>query len=108
MLDDERLVGGAVFGKPFMQDCENDGEISAIYLQHDYIGKGYGHMLFAEVEEALIAKGYAHFVLDLLEGNARALRFYLAHGYKKVSDSKITLGENDYPLVVLRKECSDA
>ena len=103
MYDGEELIGAAVFGKSFTEGYGEDGEISAIYLQSGYIGKGYGHRLFTEVERKLTAKGYAHLVLDLLEGNARALRFYLAHGYEKVAAGQIRLGEKEYPLVVLRK-----
>ena len=103
MFDGDLLIGASVFGKSFTDGYRDDGEISAIYLHHDYIGKGYGHRLFARVEQALAAKGYAWLVLDLLEGNARALRFYLAHGYVAVDSRKIRLGGIDYPLAVLRK-----
>jgi ribosomal protein S18 acetylase RimI-like enzyme len=104
MLDSNRLVGAAVFGKSFTDGYEEDGEISAIYLHKDYIGKGYGHCLFTKAEQALTAKGYSHFVLDLLVGNTKALQFYLAHGYEKAADRMIRLGENDYSLIVLRKK----
>jgi len=103
MHDEGRLVGVSVFGKCFAEGYEEDGEISAIYLLHDYIGKGYGHALFVRVEQELAAKGYDHFVLDLLEGNDRALRFYLAHGFERVADRKFRIGEIDYPLIVMRK-----
>ena len=104
MLDDSKLIGASVFGKSFTEGYENDGEISAIYLQHDYIGRGYGHTFFMRIEQELAAKGYDYFVLDLLKDNARALRFYLDHGYENVADRQVRLGEIDYPLVVLRKK----
>jgi len=103
MMDNERLIGAAVFGKSFTEGFENDGEISAIYLHKDYIGKGYGHDLFVRIEQTLRDDGYTNLVLDVLSANTRALDFYLKHRYKKVDDRIIELGENEYPLMVLRK-----
>ena len=103
MLEAGRLIGVTVFGKSLTEGYEEDGEIVALYLCQDSIGKGYGHRLFVKAEQSLAAKGYAHFVLDVLARNARGLRFYLAHGYEKVADRSIRLGENEYPLVVLRR-----
>lgn len=103
MLDGNRLIGAVVFGKSFTEGYEDDGEISAIYLHSEYIGKGYGHRLFTKTEQLLRDKGYQNLVLDLLADNTRALKFYLKHGYEKVADRTIRLGENEYPLAVLRK-----
>ena len=103
MQDGNRLIGVAAFGKSFTTGFADDGEISAIYLHHDYIGKGYGHQLFVKAEQRLDGKGYTHFVLDLLPGNTRAKRFYLSHGYEKVADRSIRLGKNYYQLDVMRK-----
>jgi ribosomal protein S18 acetylase RimI-like enzyme len=106
LFDDNRLVGAAAFGKSFTEGYGEDGEISAIYLRSDYIGKGYGRRLFAEMEQALAANGYAYFVLDLLGGNTRALRFYLAHGYEIVAEHQYRLGDDHYPLSVMRKKAT--
>jgi len=102
--DGDSIIGAAVFGKSFTDGYLDDGEISAIYMRYDYIGKGYGHELFAKVEEALSAKGYSYFVLDVLIGNTRAVSFYHKHGYEHVDDRTIKLGEHDYPLAVFRKK----
>jgi len=104
MLHECVLIGASVFGKSFTEGYENDGEISAIYLRHDFIGKGYGHTFFVRVEQELIEKGYDYLVVDLLEGNARAYDFYISHGYERVADRHHRIGENDYPLAVLRKK----
>ncbi|MDR3051208.1 MAG: GNAT family N-acetyltransferase [Oscillospiraceae bacterium] len=104
MRDGVQLVGAVVFGQSATEGYSDDGEISAIYLHHDAIGKGHGHALFTKAEDALRAKGYRHFVLDVLSQNERALHFYLAHGYKKVRDSQVRLGARAYPLTVMRKE----
>lgn len=103
MRDADGMIGAAVFGKSFTEGYPDDGEISAIYLHHDFIGKGYGHALLTEIERILAAMGYARFVLDVLSENERAVNFYLAHGYEKANDGHIRLGEKDYPLTIFRK-----
>ena len=103
MLDGEKLIGVAVFGDSFTEGYENDGEISAIYVHRDYIGVGHGRRLMSKAEAALREKGFVNLVLDLLADNERALRFYQAGGYRKTADRTIRLGENDYPLAVMRK-----
>jgi len=103
MFDGEKLIGVAVFGDSFTKGYEDDGEISAIYVHHDYIGEGHGRRLISRAEAALREKGFANLVLDLLAGNERALRFYQAGGYRKMADRTIRLGENDYPISVMRK-----
>ena len=104
IIDGELLIGVSGFGKSFTEGYQADGEISAIYLHTDYIGKGYGHTLFSKTEQKLAAKGYTHFVLDVLSANARAVSFYEKHGYAKVDDRSIKLGEYEYPLTVFRKQ----
>ena len=104
MRNGERMIGASVCGKSLTEGYPEDGEISAIYLHHDYIGKGYGHALFTKIERELTAKGYSHFALDVLSANTRAVLFYEKHGYEKVDDRSITLGAQDYPLTVFRKK----
>ena len=99
-----KLIGAAVFGKSFTDGYPNDGEVSAIYLHHNYIGKGYGHELFIKIEESLAEKGYINFVLDVLTDNICAVKFYQKHGYKKVDERSIKLGNIEYPLTVFRKK----
>jgi ribosomal protein S18 acetylase RimI-like enzyme len=102
------IIGTCVFGQSFTDGYLDDGEISAIYLSHDCIGKGYGHALFAESENRLLAKGYTHIVLDVLSGNKRAVAFYRTHGYENVKDATIRLGNADYPLTMFRKRIKES
>jgi len=104
MRDGKRMIGASVSGKSFTEGYPEDGEVSAIYLHHDYIGKGYGHALLSKIERELTAKGYPYFVLDVLSANTRAVSFYEKHGYEKVDDRIIKLGAHDYPLTVFRKK----
>ena len=106
MRDAGKLIGVSIFGKSYTDGYPDDGEIMAIYLRHDYIGNGHGHALFAEVEAALSARGFAYFVLDVLSENNRAIAFYKKHGYEIVAERTISLGENDYPLTIFRKKNS--
>jgi len=103
MFDDDRLIGAAVFGKSFTEGYAEDGEVSAIYLREEYIGKGYGHELYMSIEQALAAKGFNNYVLDVLKDNVRAIQFYRAHGFEIVDDRSILLSDTNYPLVVMRK-----
>jgi len=104
MFDGNNLFGAAVFGKSFTEGYEEDGEITSIYLHENYIGKGYGHTLYKEIEQALTAKGYSNFVLDVLTNNIRAIKFYQSHGYLKVADRHVRLGKTDYPMIIMRKK----
>jgi len=104
MFSDKKMIGVSVFGKSFIDGYQNDGEISAIYLESNYIGKGYGYLLFTKIEETMSEKNYEYFVLDVLTDNVRALEFYIKQGYEKVEDRSIKLGKNDYPLTVMRKK----
>jgi ribosomal protein S18 acetylase RimI-like enzyme len=104
MNEADRLIGASVFGKSYTDGYPDDGEISAIYLRQDYIGKGYGHALFAKVEATLAARGYVYFVLDVLSTNTRAIAFYQKNGYSIVAERTVRLDAKDYPLTVFRKK----
>jgi ribosomal protein S18 acetylase RimI-like enzyme len=104
MRDGDVLAGACVYGKSFTDGYPDDGEISAIYLRRDYIGRGHGHRLLVELERLLAEKGYTCLVLDVLSENKEAVAFYHAHGYRIVKDTTINVGDVDYPLVVFRKK----
>ena len=63
--------------------------------------------MFTKAEEALAVKGYKLFALDVLSGNTRAIRFYLAHGYNIMAESSVKLGEKEYPLTIMRKSARE-
>jgi len=106
LIDGDKLIGATVYGKSFIDGYKEDGEISAIYLHSDYIGRGYGHFFFTKIEEELTEKGYTHFILDVLADNIRAIKFYLSHGYKIIENRHVQLGDKEYPLTVMRKEAN--
>jgi len=58
------------------------GEVYAIYLDPGYWSTGAGRALMDAAVARLTAAGYARAVLWVLEGNARARRFYELAGWK--------------------------
>ncbi|GAA1546345.1 GNAT family N-acetyltransferase [Actinomadura kijaniata] len=81
-VDGARVVGFASFGPP--RDADPGGgdraELYAIYLEPGRWGGGGGRALMREVLAGL-APGTRGLVLWVLEGNARAIRFYERHGF---------------------------
>ena len=57
------------------------GELFALYVDPDFWGRGVGRALIAAARARLVAEGYRWAVLWVLEGNARADRFYRADGW---------------------------
>jgi len=103
LLEQDVLLGVCSFGPSQTPGYPDDGEVAAIYIREDAIGRGYGHALLLHAEEALRAQGYAHLVLDVLSKNERAIKFYQAHGYIKTGERNFTRAGKDYPLDVMRK-----
>ena len=63
------------------QSPELVGEIRAIYLRPDAWGHGLGRQLIAAAVERMAAAGFTQATLWVLDGNARARRFYDAGGW---------------------------
>ena len=105
LLFDDRgeLLGFCRFGKSRTEGYPEDGEITAIYVREDAVGKGYGHALLTRAEEELRTRGHQNLVLDVLSQNARAIEFYRAHGYAKTGDRVFNCGGREYPLDIMRK-----
>ena len=83
-VDDAGAVTGfAQTGVP--QDGSGDGslgELYAIYLDPDAIGTGVGRTLLAAATDRLREAGFTDARLDVLPGNARAIRVYEAAGWR--------------------------
>ena len=100
---DPGLCGMVLIRSSHFPDHPEAGEISALYLRADRIGQGLGHRLFVLAEEALAARGYDEFVLDVFEANERAVRFYTAHGYRKVGSKVDDFDGRTYPLAIMAR-----
>jgi GNAT superfamily N-acetyltransferase len=60
----------------------NFGELLAIYVDPDHMGTGVGRLLIAAARERLRRVGVTSAALWVLDGNARARRFYERDGWR--------------------------
>ncbi|WP_051727164.1 GNAT family N-acetyltransferase [Streptomyces albidoflavus] len=59
-----------------------EGEVYALYVRPDLLGRGVGRALLDTVHDEAAARGWGALVLWVVEANARARRFYEAAGYR--------------------------
>jgi len=63
-------------------DLSNFGELVAIYVDPAYVRTGVGRLLIAAARERLRGLGVRQAALWVLDGNARARRFYERDGWR--------------------------
>jgi GNAT superfamily N-acetyltransferase len=63
------------------RDGADAGELCALCVDPEFWSRGVGQALIAAARERLVGEGYGRAVLWVLEGNARADRFYRADGW---------------------------
>ncbi|WP_309065587.1 GNAT family N-acetyltransferase [Microbacterium sp.] len=78
---DGAVVGWATYGTARDADPPSTGELWGIYAHPDAWSTGVGHALLIAAEESLQAAGHTAAYLWVLDGNARAARFYERHGW---------------------------
>lgn len=78
---EDDVVGFATVGAAHSED--GVGELYAIYVHPTGWGRGAGQALIAHAEESLRSSGFAEALLWVLDGNARAERFYRAAGWER-------------------------
>ena len=100
---DETLLGLVLFGPTHLYILKDAGEISAIYVAPDQIGTGLGHRLLLLAEAELRLDGHPNVELDVFRANARAIRFYRAHGYTKVGTKTDHIEDHTYELDIMAK-----
>jgi ribosomal protein S18 acetylase RimI-like enzyme len=82
-------VGFAITGPTRDEDAvPKTGEVGAIYLRPDVVGRGIGRALFAHAVEDLRQRGYAQATLWVLDTNVRGRGFYEAAGWTADGASK--------------------
>ena len=99
--DVRRLVGFAAVGPPLVPGDRADptvGDLYALYLDPDRWGHGIGAPLQAAALDRLLTHGYTHAGLWVLDGNRRALRFYLRTGWTDTGRTRIDRGPQDVEL----------
>ncbi len=78
--DGDRVVGFVGYGKSG-DDLPDTGEIFALYVLSEYHGTGLGQRLLEAGLEQL--SDYHRICLWALRDNARAIRFYEKHGFRR-------------------------
>jgi len=79
---DGACVGFAVSGPSRDPGADDDtGEVYAIYVEEDAAGTGVGAELLRSAVAWLAQQGFVHATLWVLDGNARARRFYEREGW---------------------------
>ena len=84
------LVGFVDFEKSRDNDCnEKVGEVWAIYVHPEYIGKNIGKELFSIATNKLVAQGYKEITVWVLSKNKLARNFYERQGFTTDGGEKI-------------------
>jgi ribosomal protein S18 acetylase RimI-like enzyme len=80
-LEDGEICGFATSGSSRDRDRTHSGELYALYVDPSCWNRGIGHALIGDSRERLTQAGFAEAHLWVLEGNARAERFYRLDGW---------------------------
>ncbi|WP_431953955.1 N-acetyltransferase family protein [Actinacidiphila sp. bgisy167] len=80
--DGDEVTGWAALG-PYRGEPDDAevGELYAIYVRPDRIGRGHGRALMAAVRARAVERGFRSLRLWVLADNAPALRFYERSGF---------------------------
>ncbi|WP_085663413.1 MULTISPECIES: GNAT family N-acetyltransferase [Pseudomonas] len=98
-----QVVGWVSFGPSRDQDAvDGTAELMAIYLAPTFWAHGIGTALWAEALQAIRNNGYQRVCAWVLDGNERAKRFYLKHGFTAQAASQRVFEENSEPLAITR------
>ena len=100
--ENSQIIGACILKKT---DDSPTIELTAIYLLPDTIGHGYGNAFYRAIEAEMIKRGYTYCVLDVLESNSRAIRFYEKNGFVDDKQTIVAkLGDKDYTCRIMRKQ----
>lgn len=81
------------------------GEVYALYLRPEALGRGLGRALFRRSRATLSEQGRRECVVWVAEGNARALTFYEAAGFTRdttAAPKAVVVGGRDVGVAELR------
>lgn len=82
LLKHGKSIGYVICGSSTDDTLPNYGEIVYLYLQPNFIGKGYGHILFNYSLKRLIERGFEKCFLWVFKDNIKARNFYEKSGFK--------------------------
>lgn len=98
-LEGERIIGTAYITYARDEAREGCGELVALYLLPDSMGKGYGKALWAAAADRCREQGLNGLCLWVLAGNTRACRFYRAMGMEATGRTRTeAIGGERLPL----------
>jgi GNAT superfamily N-acetyltransferase len=80
-LERDEICGFATIGPSRDGDRPDSGELYALYVDPSAWDRGVGRALIASAREQLAGAGFAEAHLWVLDGNARAERFYRRDGW---------------------------
>lgn len=85
-----RIVGFASAGNSRDKDTDADaGELYAIYVDQDYMGKGIGSALHKKCIDYLKELGFTKAILWVMTSNEKTRRWYERKGWKEDGKTKI-------------------
>lgn len=88
ITDDGNVIGFLTINPPRDGDLSDDiYELRGLYLDPDYVGKGFGKQAMDWVKKEVLSRGYKAVSLWVLDENYRAKAFYEKSGFK--ADGKI-------------------
>jgi len=88
--NEDQAVGFAHIAASRDEDASDGiGEVTAIYVSHDFWRSGGGTLLMTRARAALTDAGFSHATLWVLDTNERARRFYESDGWKLDGATKI-------------------
>ena len=98
----QEIIGAAILNET---EKEREVNLRAFYLLPDKIGKGFGHTFYNDIETELKGRGFLNCVIDVLENNSRAIRFYETHGFIDTGKTidNVVLGTQNYSCKVFEK-----
>ena len=82
--------GGEVVGFCIVIFGENTNVLKALYVLPEFFGKGIGQVL---INKALEMIGDKNVVLNVVEYNKRAIKFYEKNGFKIIGKIETTIGK---------------
>ncbi len=83
LTEDEKPIGLVVLGADAYD--ARIGHVHHFYVAPSHRGQGFGGLLDDYARETLSRAGYAHARLNVTKRNARAIRFYLAQGWRDIT-----------------------
>ncbi len=85
----------------------NSLEIDRLYMLKSYKGMGTGSRFMDKAEDIAKINGKRSLTLGVLEMNKPAILFYIKKGFVQYSCETITIGKNEYHLLLMKKDLNE-